>query len=741
MKVVESNNTFEQSENFESVEFDINKEARAHIFNVLRNQLYSDKILAVMREYSTNAVDAHVEVGKADIPIVITLPNQMEPTFRVRDFGRGLSEQEVKDIYSKYGESTKRATNDQIGQLGLGCKSAFAYGDNFVIVSYQNGTATTYNAFIDPSNVGRISKMFSAPTDEDNGIEIQIPVREDDIREFRQKAEAFFVYWKVMPVFRGQEVRISQPKVILEGDGWRVTDENYTGPVAIMGNIGYPLNMNAIKWTDKDRDVQSIIQHSVWVDFGIGDLEIAASREGLQYTDYTQDNIKDKLRSILTEIVDRVSKDFDQCKTVYEAKKLYEKLYDYGSVLYRLRHLFKHKAITVNGKTIDSQYYVKDYNEDGFVWRHYCHGRNGAQRVRPEVIDRIRCSDDLLIILNDVGKQGVLNRVAPIIELDPTDENNSLNKRYHNGVILININDQAKWDAWVKKNDFDAPTMNLSDLPKVKLADIYGATNGSGYVKNAKHGQKVFKLKTDSKSSSWSRTKSVFFETHEVDFDNEEGIYVLIDRFYVQRNGKDQNPYGLVDEINKTCKALGETVPEIVAVKVGKADSVNTDNFQTWDEWVDEKIKAFISKGGFEQQMVDMAHADEVLSERWVERLIDAAKQTSRKLPDDIQAYIDNHDAMRHDKDRKRLESIRELAQQYKVKIDTQKFKPTHDLLGEMKILNTKYKLLPVLNQSDFFGWDWARPRSGDKKNAILDYVELLDNCTALDDNDSKDNS
>jgi hypothetical protein len=111
--------------------------------------------------------------------------------------------------------------------------------------------------------------MFSAPTDEDNGIEIQIPVREDDIREFRQKAESFFVYWKVVPVFRGQEVRISQPKVILEGDGWRVTDENYTGPVAIMGNIGYPLNMNAIKWTDKDRDVQSImsVHHAA---FGLG---------------------------------------------------------------------------------------------------------------------------------------------------------------------------------------------------------------------------------------------------------------------------------------------------------------------------------------------------------------------------------------------------------------------------------------------------------------------------------------
>ena len=60
-----------------------------------------------------------------------------------------------------YGESTKRGTNEQIGQLGLGSKSAFAYGDNFIINSYVKGTKTTYNAFIDPSDVGQISKIHT----------------------------------------------------------------------------------------------------------------------------------------------------------------------------------------------------------------------------------------------------------------------------------------------------------------------------------------------------------------------------------------------------------------------------------------------------------------------------------------------------------------------------------------------------------------------------------------------------
>ena len=77
--------TLKQSDDFQSVSFGIKESGLSHIFNVLRNQLYSDKVLAVIREYSTNAVDAHAEVGKLDEPIKVTLPNQLSPSFKVRD--------------------------------------------------------------------------------------------------------------------------------------------------------------------------------------------------------------------------------------------------------------------------------------------------------------------------------------------------------------------------------------------------------------------------------------------------------------------------------------------------------------------------------------------------------------------------------------------------------------------------------------------------------------------------------
>ena len=117
--------TLKQSDDFQSVSFGIKESGLSHIFNVLRNQLYSDKILAVIREYSTNAVDAHIEVGKADLPILVTLPSALTPEFKVRDFGRGLTETQVSEIYAMYGESTKRGTNEQIGHLKLFLRQVF----------------------------------------------------------------------------------------------------------------------------------------------------------------------------------------------------------------------------------------------------------------------------------------------------------------------------------------------------------------------------------------------------------------------------------------------------------------------------------------------------------------------------------------------------------------------------------------------------------------------------------------
>jgi len=49
---------------FESAPFGISAEHTVHVMTILRDTLYTDRILAVMREYASNAWDAHRSVGK-----------------------------------------------------------------------------------------------------------------------------------------------------------------------------------------------------------------------------------------------------------------------------------------------------------------------------------------------------------------------------------------------------------------------------------------------------------------------------------------------------------------------------------------------------------------------------------------------------------------------------------------------------------------------------------------------------
>src|SRR5688572_3649345 len=80
-------------------------EDQAHILSILRDRLYTNKVLAVLREYSANAWDAHVDAGKADVPIKVVLPTKLDPSLIIRDYGKGLSEEEIFEVYVKYGAS------------------------------------------------------------------------------------------------------------------------------------------------------------------------------------------------------------------------------------------------------------------------------------------------------------------------------------------------------------------------------------------------------------------------------------------------------------------------------------------------------------------------------------------------------------------------------------------------------------------------------------------------------------
>ena len=286
-----------------SAKFTISSKGTAHIMRILRDTLYSDKILAVIREYASNAWDAQRAAGKGDQPIKVVFPTNIEPTLVIRDYGKGLSEEDVYNLYIQYGESTKRNTNDEVGFLGIGNKSGFAYTDSFSIVSYHDGIKTIYVANLDPSDEGVISKFHSEPCNDETGMEIQIPVLEKDIPLFKERGQHVLKYFNPPPITNIPITNCSwkdNPYGFVQD---RHRDNSY---IAVMGCIPYRFEPRQIIQNNMALELRDFLAYRPMViPLEIGAVDISASREELKYSDLTKTTILNAAKKLLDSIYEK----------------------------------------------------------------------------------------------------------------------------------------------------------------------------------------------------------------------------------------------------------------------------------------------------------------------------------------------------------------------------------------------------------------------------------------------------
>jgi Histidine kinase-, DNA gyrase B-, and HSP90-like ATPase len=259
----------------------IDEGAMAHIMSVLTD-LYSDPTAAVIREYSTNGYDAHVEAGITR-PIEVNLPSAYAQTFTVRDFGAGLDLDDLYRIYSRYGASTKRESNDVVGMLGLGCKSGLTFTNQFSIVSVKNGVQITALVYLQENGVGAIDVVDTKATNEPSGVLISIPV-DHGHNAFHDRAKAFYRFWPKGSVL----VDGKEPASFFDEDGWtKVNDSTYVKPTSywngsieiVMGNVCYKYGGDSpFDGTDDKVDLRkaNVIHFAP-----IGAVQFAPSRESL----------------------------------------------------------------------------------------------------------------------------------------------------------------------------------------------------------------------------------------------------------------------------------------------------------------------------------------------------------------------------------------------------------------------------------------------------------------------------
>lgn len=325
--------------------FKISSSAKA--FKILSSNLYKNKIRAIARELICNALDAHRLAQNTDVPFEIKAPTQIDPRFIVRDFGPGLSEEDITEMYTTYFASSKDDSNDYTGALGLGSKSPFSYTETFSVTSYHGGKIRGYVALL-MNGEPVLKPTFTEDMKEDDktGLEVVVPVKVNDISRWENEIQYVIrPFGEYNPIVRG--INIEDGTYLPLDDYFTEADfvnrHEANGPYAVYGNIVYPLHdvpgIN-VQWLTRN-------SKAIYFRFPLGQLDIAPSREELSLDEKTIENIIAVTNKVNTEEFEESVKQLREMDNEREFVRAYE---EFG---YTAQQIINSQLGKVNGKTID----------------------------------------------------------------------------------------------------------------------------------------------------------------------------------------------------------------------------------------------------------------------------------------------------------------------------------------------------------------------------------------------------
>lgn len=275
----------------------------------LLTDIYKNKLAAVIREYSTNAIDAIIAAGldPTKNPIRVTLPTALTPFLTIADCGVGLSREDIANVYCNYGYSTKDGSNDATGMFGIGCKSALTYTQQFTVQSVKDGRKIVVIVSRESDGSGSMNTISETTTDEPNGTEIRVAIERPDQYRAEQIAKDFYSYWPEGSVL----VNGTPPPRF---DGLRISDDLFVVQAhrqskVVMGNVPYP-----VEELDGLCPMGSVIAY-----VPIGSCEIPPARESLQESKATTATLDGVRKRFAEQAKLAVQREIDKAATPQEA--------------------------------------------------------------------------------------------------------------------------------------------------------------------------------------------------------------------------------------------------------------------------------------------------------------------------------------------------------------------------------------------------------------------------------------
>jgi hypothetical protein len=686
-------------------EFRIRNSAKA--FNILSSGLYANKIKAIVRELSCNAVDSHVAAGKADTPFDVHLPNQLEPWFSIRDYGTGLTHDQVTNIYTTYFESTKTASNEFIGALGLGSKSPFSYTDNFTVTAIKDGKRGIYSAFINEQGVPSIALMMTEDTDEPAGVEVKFSVNDRwDFDKFAQEAGSVYKWFKLRPIVTGNnyfEIRdlVHETENIIPG-------VHHTGGYnsnAVMGNIAYPIDVPNPE--TNLGTLAKLLRCGLTMEFGIGELDFQASREGLSYIPQTIESIKLKLETLNAKLAVYIADEANKIENKWErAMFLQDKaradIWSSAVLKYIADTKFdlfdlKQNYVTMVDQKIKADSLVHlNINIRAFAKsRSYNTATNVgvSNEVHPTKLDknghrvyvsywRMPISDGARFVINDT-KVGATERARN--HFRKTEHNRDM--PYTFNVFVLEPMDKTKpmnVKALKKmlNNPPEAYFMNASDLMEKERT-----SGGNGMAKNVT----IMKLEEKGYGSYYRQDEMVWRDAGKLgNFDANATFYYIPLSGYNIDSERFKNHTG--KEIHEMFTQSGIKALNVTVYGVRKSDIKTVQGMSNWiniETLAEKEVKKL---NATEMKTIAASMIDSAYFVKHKESLVKHLKKTSpyAKLAEK------NKDIIRVEVDRGSLES---LCKAFGVTIDVQKH------VDEIKVENAevlkRYPLLKQLGYAD----------------------------------------
>ena len=296
------------------------------LFSLMIDGLYQDKYGSVVRELSANAIDAHKSAGIPDRPFEITIPNGIVNTFVIRDYGSGVSKDDIIKYFGTLLESSKDQENESIGAFGLGCKSPFSIVNEFSVTSIKDGQKTTVLFIREQLDTPRFFVIYEGKTKEESGTSVF----------FEDKSEKAYTKW--VDAVQRQLCALKVKPIIHNYDGIKYPEIKQFGNIGFvekglprdtyinMGQILYPINKSDFA----DENVKFInSNHTVIYQCEIGEISVLPNRENIELKSKTIDTIRRvaeiSYEQVSKDIGDRFSKEFtgkynDIAKYEFESK-------------------------------------------------------------------------------------------------------------------------------------------------------------------------------------------------------------------------------------------------------------------------------------------------------------------------------------------------------------------------------------------------------------------------------------